>query len=172
MVSHLDCCGLRRKRYRLRSYTGLTELQRRDGFGRIRGEWRKLALEGSFRFRCKYGKSTNRRPAETPPCSALVHLPITFAVVANSEQPVLGVMPLAALRADQIPAPRGSLPIIIFCNRKCRSATAGHQKHTQRHRTGGPTLRAEFHFPPPFPSRSSCACWIAESSFAVVAISE
>jgi hypothetical protein len=61
--------------------------------------------------------------------SALVHLPVSFAVIAKVQQAIFGVVSLAAYRTDQIAAPRRALPVIILSNRECRAATAGNQQH-------------------------------------------
>jgi hypothetical protein len=58
---------------------------------------------------------------------ALIHLPIAFAVISNLQQPILGIVPLATVGADQIPAPSGALPIVACFNRKSCPATARHQ---------------------------------------------
>lgn len=93
-------------------------------------------------------------------------------MVANPEQPVLGIVPLTAFRTDQIAAPRCALAIIVFGNGKRCPATAGNQEHAQRRGAALREITAEFHFLPPLLSRFSYACSIAEPSFAAEAIWE
>jgi hypothetical protein len=61
---------------------------------------------------------------------AFVYLPISFALISNPQQAILRIVPLAAVRADQIPAPSRPLVIVVLRNRKSRPATAWHQKHS------------------------------------------
>src|SRR5580704_3274811 len=42
------------------------------------------------------------------------------------------VVPLAAIRTNQIPAPGCPLPVVVFRDAECPPATARHQKHSQR----------------------------------------
>jgi len=64
--------------------------------------------------------------------STLIHLPITLAVIANLQQPILRIVPLAAVGANQIAAPGCAEVIVVFSDRESRPATAGDQKHSRR----------------------------------------
>jgi hypothetical protein len=56
---------------------------------------------------------------------AAIDLPIAFAVISKMQEPVSGIMALAALRTFQITAPGGAVMIVVFSDRKRRAATAG-----------------------------------------------
>ena len=68
---------------------------------------------------------------------ATVNLPIPLAMITNFQQPVFGIVALAAIRADQITAPCSALVIVVLRNRERRSAAAWNQKHSQRRRALG-----------------------------------
>jgi hypothetical protein len=57
--------------------------------------------------------------------SAIIHSPIALALIGHVQQPVLRIVPLAAVGTDQIAAPGGAAKIVVFCDRERRSATAG-----------------------------------------------
>ena len=63
---------------------------------------------------------------------ALIHLPVPFRVESHLQEPVLGIVPLAAARTNQITAPGRALMIVILGHRERCPATAGHKKHPQR----------------------------------------
>src|SRR5947209_2073721 len=70
------------------------------------------------------------------PCTSrapltLIYFPITLAVVPHLQEPVPGIVPLPAARANQIAAPVRALLIIFFRNRKRGSATARDEKHAR-----------------------------------------
>jgi hypothetical protein len=67
--------------------------------------------------------------------SDLIHFPVTFAVVPHLQQPVLRIVPLAAVRTQKIPAPGCALAIVIVGDSKGCAAAARHQKHPQTLRT-------------------------------------
>jgi hypothetical protein len=50
-------------------------------------------------------------------------------MVAQLQEPVLGVVALAAVGALQIPAPSGALVIVVLGDGERRAATAGHEIH-------------------------------------------
>jgi hypothetical protein len=56
-------------------------------------------------------------------------LPVTFALKAESQDPVLGIVPLAAVRTRQKRPEMGSLAVVVLGNGKCRSTAAGNQEH-------------------------------------------
>jgi hypothetical protein len=62
---------------------------------------------------------------------AVIHLPITLAVISKTQHAVPGIMELAAPGTFQITAPSGAVMIVVFSDRKRRAATAGHEKHLQ-----------------------------------------
>ena len=49
-------------------------------------------------------------------------------MVAKLNKPVPGIMPFAAIRADEIPAPACALTVVVFRDYKAGAATAGDQK--------------------------------------------
>ena len=49
-------------------------------------------------------------------------------MVAKLNKPVLGIMPFAAIRADEIPAPARVLAVVVFSDYKAGAATARDQK--------------------------------------------
>jgi hypothetical protein len=59
-----------------------------------------------------------------------IYLPKTFALVAQLEQPVLGIMPLVAVGTLQIAAPGRCLMIVVFGHGKRQPTTARHQIHS------------------------------------------
>ena len=61
---------------------------------------------------------------------ATIHLPVSLAVISHLQQPVLGVVPLATARTDQIAAPGRALAIVTFWDGEGGPATAGDQKHS------------------------------------------
>src|SRR5436853_5653824 len=63
--------------------------------------------------------------------SALVHFPITFAMVADLQEPVFRIVPFPALRALHVTAPRSPMTVVIFCDSEGRAATARHEKHLE-----------------------------------------
>ena len=77
--------------------------------------------------RSRVQRLTRFRPAR----SALIHLPISCALIAELQQAVLGVMPFAAVGTLQITAPRCSLAIIVFGNSERGPATARDQVHLE-----------------------------------------
>ena len=83
------------------------------------------------------GRQGLRKGREAPDLSnelrlTLIYLPIPFALVAELQQAVFRVVPLAALGTLQIPAPSCSLAIVVFGNGKGSPATAGDEKHLER----------------------------------------
>src|SRR5579864_2316082 len=62
---------------------------------------------------------------------ALIDLPIAFGVESDLEQPVLGVVALAASGAGKITAPGRALMIIVLGDGKGCAAAAWNQKHAQ-----------------------------------------
>jgi len=64
--------------------------------------------------------------------SAIIHLPVAFALIADLEKPIFWVVPLLAVGAFQIAAPGGSLAIVVFSDRESRPAAAGNHKHLER----------------------------------------
>jgi len=49
-------------------------------------------------------------------------------MVAKLNEPVLGIMPFAAIRADEIAAPAGALAVVVFRDDKAGAATAWDKK--------------------------------------------
>jgi hypothetical protein len=80
-------------------------------------EWRSLRRVGFVNYGPTAGSLT------------LVHLPISFRMETHLQQTVLGVVSLAAARADQVTALGRALMIIIFRHRKGCSATARDEEH-------------------------------------------
>ncbi len=60
---------------------------------------------------------------------ALIHFPITLAVIPHLQQPVFRIVTLAAAGANQVPAPVRALVIVVLRDCERRAATAGNQKH-------------------------------------------
>jgi hypothetical protein len=52
-------------------------------------------------------------------------------MVAKLNEPILGIMPFAAIRADEISLPAGALAVVVFRDYKAGAATAGDQKQPQ-----------------------------------------
>lgn len=50
-------------------------------------------------------------------------------MVAKFEQPIFGIVTLAAIGTDQITAPTGATPVIVRSNGEAQATTARHQKH-------------------------------------------
>jgi hypothetical protein len=69
-------------------------------------------------------------PMENEP-SALVHFPIALAVIADLQEPVFRVVPLAAVGTGQIPAPSRTLAVVVFGHREGCATTAGHEVHLE-----------------------------------------
>ena len=63
--------------------------------------------------------------------STFVDLPITFPVESHLQQPVLRIVPFAALGTRHIAVPRGSSPIEIRSHGKGHAAAARDEKHAQ-----------------------------------------
>src|SRR5271170_5427852 len=66
--------------------------------------------------------------------SALIHFPIAFApraltVIAQLQQPVFGVVPLAATGTLQIAGAGRTLAVVVFGNGKSPATAAWHQIH-------------------------------------------
>ena len=59
---------------------------------------------------------------------AFIYFPKTFEMVAKLNEPVLGIMPFAAIRADEIPAPACAFAVVVFRDYKARATTARDQK--------------------------------------------
>jgi|SRR5438067_2783996 len=68
---------------------------------------------------------------EWGPRSAVVHLPITFALKAELQDPVFGIVALAANRTYQKGPEMSALAIVILSDGKSRSTTAGNQEHRE-----------------------------------------
>jgi hypothetical protein len=64
-------------------------------------------------------------------CSALVHFPKSIGLVPEFQQSVLGIVPLATVRAYQIPVPGRSAAIVVVGNRKSRAAAARNKEHPE-----------------------------------------
>src|SRR6476660_9315705 len=62
---------------------------------------------------------------------ALFHLPIAVRLVPELQEPVLGVVPLTALRADQVSAPGGTLAVKLLRDGKALPAAAWHEIHAR-----------------------------------------
>jgi hypothetical protein len=58
-----------------------------------------------------------------------IDLPISFALVADLQQTVLGIVPLFAIGALQVAAPCCSLVVVVFGNCEGSPATAGDNEH-------------------------------------------
>jgi hypothetical protein len=63
------------------------------------------------------------------PRSAAVHLPIAFGLKAELQDPVFGIVALAAARAYEKGPEMSPLAIVILSYDKSRSTTAGNQEH-------------------------------------------
>src|SRR5438552_3371428 len=60
---------------------------------------------------------------------ALLHLPIAVFLVPQLQESVLGVVPLAALRAGPVSAPSGTFAVKLLRDGKALPAAAWHKKH-------------------------------------------
>jgi len=60
---------------------------------------------------------------------AVVHAPVSCAMIAELEQAVLWIMPLSATRTHQEAAPLCALPIVLFRNGETGTAATRDQKH-------------------------------------------
>ena len=63
--------------------------------------------------------------------STLVDLPVTLRVESHLKQAVSGIVALPASGAEEIAAPVCALMIVVFGDRKGRSAAARDQEHAQ-----------------------------------------
>jgi hypothetical protein len=63
--------------------------------------------------------------------STLIDGPISWTMVANLQQAILGIVPLAAMRAGEIAAPGCALAIVVLGDGKRRAAATGHEIHLQ-----------------------------------------
>ena len=84
---------------------------------------------------------------------AFVNLPVAFGMKSHLQQPVLGIVALAAAGTDEITSPRRALVIVVLGDGECCAATAGDEEHAQR-RAGFRTLlglASRFH--------DSCLCF-------------
>src|SRR5437867_10456086 len=61
--------------------------------------------------------------------SALFDLPIAVRLVPQLQKPVFGVVPLPALRTDQVSAPTGTLAVKLLRDGKALPAAAWHEIH-------------------------------------------
>ncbi len=62
---------------------------------------------------------------------ALIDLPETFALIAELQQAVFGIVALAATRADQMTAPGGAAAVVIFRRSEGGAATARDEEHAK-----------------------------------------
>ena len=63
-----------------------------------------------------------------------VHFPVSFALVAELEQAVPGIMSLSAIGADQKPAPLATLAVEVLGNREAHSTATGNQEDSHSRR--------------------------------------
>jgi hypothetical protein len=61
----------------------------------------------------------------------LVYAPIALLLISQLQQPVFGVVTLAATGANEISAPTAPLLVVVFGNGETRSTAAGNQKHLE-----------------------------------------
>jgi hypothetical protein len=81
---------------------------------------------------------------------ALVNRPVAFAVIADLQQAVLGIVALATARAGKIAPPSRTLAIVIFGDGEGQTTTAWNKKHAERRLGriffyGTPVLAARLH---------------------------
>jgi len=62
---------------------------------------------------------------------AFVDLPVTFAVESHFQQPIFGIMVLAAAGTDHVAAPCRSLAVVVFGNGESHAATAWDEEHAE-----------------------------------------
>jgi hypothetical protein len=120
----------------------LTSAEKRGLVGRLTaGADEQSNAWGSIAGLLPMGSHSVDRASETISL-AFIHRPVSFALIAQLQQTVLGVMSFAALGTFQIAAPGGSLMIIVLGNGKSGSATAGDEIHLE----GGTFQRSSLGF--------------------------
>ena len=62
---------------------------------------------------------------------ALVDFPVAFGMKSHLEETVLGIVVLAASRADEITAPRGAFAVVVLGDGEGCAATAGDKEHAE-----------------------------------------
>jgi hypothetical protein len=62
---------------------------------------------------------------------AVIYFPVPGALITDLQQAVFRIVPLAAGRALQIPAPGRAFPIVVFGNSEGRAATARHEEELE-----------------------------------------
>jgi len=62
--------------------------------------------------------------------STPIYFPVSFALITNLQQPVLGIVPLATIGTNQVARPTCALAIVVLRNCKRLAAAAGDKKHS------------------------------------------
>jgi hypothetical protein len=77
----------------------------------------------------RFNSSAGNPRKQWGPRSAVVHLPIAFALKAELQDPVFGIVALAAARAYEKGPEMSPFAIVILSDGKSCSTTAGNQEH-------------------------------------------
>src|ERR1700685_3732826 len=75
--------------------------------------------------------STRGRSGSSAVVSTGVDLPESVALIADLQQPVLGIVTFAAGRAGEVAAPGCTLAVVVFGHGKGCAAAAGDQEHLE-----------------------------------------